>query len=212
MRSVQINRGDEERKETCEDQRDDLTLLSLSHHRTTHWWWELRCADLQSSPTRQPGAAECVWISRVAAGKDERKGARYLCSPAQQHGRVGLCERLQQGSMFGPWHPFTPTCANRRKRPKVDPKLRHDKRLNPLKLTPSLPPVFPHKRTQGAQMFPNRRGIQKRNVVLNARKKLALSFFHAVFFFFNFPHRSYFFPSPTYSCWIFSVPTFSYDK
>lgn len=36
MRSVQINRVDEERKETCEDQRDDLTLLSLSHHPTTH--------------------------------------------------------------------------------------------------------------------------------------------------------------------------------
>lgn len=36
MRSVQINRGDEERKETCEDRRDDLTLLSLSHQRTTH--------------------------------------------------------------------------------------------------------------------------------------------------------------------------------
>lgn len=44
------------------------------------------------------------------------------------------------------------TCA---KRPKVDPKLLHDKHLNPLKLTPLLPQCLrlPHKRTRRARMF-----------------------------------------------------------
>lgn len=43
-------------------------------------------------------------------------------------------------------------------------------------------------------MFPNRRGIQKRHVVLNERKKLALSFFHAESFFSYFFLTGVFFP------------------
>lgn len=86
----------------------------------------------QSTPTLQPSAAECVWSRAVAAGKDECEGVCYLCSSAQQYGRVQVgtarWNGVQQYSAlplhcvpfcYSLWHPFVPTSGRGKLREKA---------------------------------------------------------------------------------------------
>lgn len=167
----------------------------------------------QSTPTRQLSAAECVWSRAVAAGKDECEGVCYLCASAQQYGRVRVgtvrwkgCSRtlrshlhcvlffflLQPAAHFGA---NSGAVETERKSPRLPQSCSAIKKeqFNPLKLTPLLPSLspFPHKHTDIVQMYPNRRGIQKRRVVFLKKrgKKVSIIFLSCRVRFFS-PYRN----------------------